>query len=137
VRVKAIRDGTDWLAADGLCQVLVDGHLLAIRAGDELNVFGHLGRPIPPMNPGEFDFVAHVRADGRLASLRCESPDCVTVIGRSPGHFLSRGRDALLASGKSSLRRYVGPDQAGLATAVLLGSREDLTCPHGKYQCLS
>ncbi len=126
VQVRRIRDGTQWLAADGRCQLLVNGNLLAVEPGDQVQIFAQLRRPAPPMNPGEFDFAASARADRRLASLATRSPECVTVL--TPSRHWSPGRvvDALREYGKRTLRTYVGPRQSGLAAAVLLGVREEL-----------
>ncbi len=126
LRLTGIRDGTDWLAADGRCQLVVYGDLVATAPGDEVQIFGQLRQPAPPMNPGEFDFAARARADRRLASLTADSPDCVTVVAPSKRWSLNRIVDLLRESGQQTLRTYVGPRQAGIAAAVLLGVREEL-----------
>lgn len=126
VQVRRIRDGTDWLAASGRCQLIVDSDLLAAAPGDDVRIFAQLRRPQPPLNPGEFDFAALARADRRLASLTARSPDCVAILApswfSSPSEVLAALRDY----GQRTLRTYVGPRQAGIAAAVLLGVREEL-----------
>jgi competence protein ComEC len=126
VEMTGIRDVVNWRAASGRCQLTVDGHLLGVHAGDRVQIFGRLRRPSPPMNPGEFDFAAHARADRRLATLVCTSPECVKVAAPSRGWSVQSAVDSVRASGERSIYRYVGPRQAGLASAILLGAREGL-----------
>jgi competence protein ComEC len=126
VRVTGIRDGTSWLPASGVCQLVVDGSLDGVRAGDRLRVFTQLRRSMPPRNPGEFDFAAHARAERRLAALHSEDPECVMVMSQPGGWHLERMLDAVRAGGKRLLEQYVGPQRSGLAGAMLLGSREGL-----------
>ncbi len=126
VDVLAVRDGIAWRPADGDCEIVTEGHLLGVRAGDRVKVFGQLSRPVPPRNPGEFDFAAHARADRHLARLRSSAPESVVVAERAGRWNWRRGLDAVRAHSLSVLRRYVGPERAGLAGAILLGAREGL-----------
>ena len=126
VQLAGIRDGTNWLSAAGHCRLTVDGDLLPVAPGDEVQVFAQL-RPLPhPMNPGEFDFAALARTDGRIAALVASTPDSVTHLTpaqmASPGHVVAALRDY----GQRTLETYVGPERAGLASAILLGMRDEL-----------
>jgi competence protein ComEC len=126
VDVTAIRDGKQWRPARGTCALSVGGHLLGIRAGDRLQVFGQLARPAPPLNPGEFDFAAHARADRQLARMRSSVPECVVLLGQGTFWQPDRQLDALSVSARQLVGRLVGPDRAALASAILLGAREGL-----------
>jgi competence protein ComEC len=126
VELVAIRDRAAWLPAAGECQLTVGDHLQNVRAGDRLQVFGQLRRTSPPQNPGEFDWAAHARAEGRLVSLTSLAPDCVTVINPSSASYFERLLGAIRDGGKRLLERYLAPDRVGLASAILLGSREGL-----------
>lgn len=126
VEVLAVRDGTRWLSAGGQCEVITEGHLLGVHAGDHVQVFGQLSRSVPPQNPGEFDFAAHARADRQLARVRSTAPESVTVSLRASRWNWRRALDAVRDHCQSVLRRYVGPERSGLAGAVLLGAREGL-----------
>ena len=79
------------------------------------------------MNPGEFDFAAHSRADRRLSLLSSESPDCVSRLAAPsawrPGRILDR---RLCAAGDSILWQRLARDRSGLALALLLGERDEL-----------
>jgi competence protein ComEC len=126
VHLIAIRDGKLWRRASGICQLTVDGHLLGVEPGDHLRVFGQLARPAPPLNPGEFDFAAHARADRQLARMRCSAPECVRVLRSGATISPTRVLDAARNACKRLLWDFVGPERAGLAAAILLGSREGL-----------
>jgi hypothetical protein len=126
VRATAIRDGDRWLPVTGKVGLSVEGHLLGIRAGDRLRVFGNLNRLSPPDNPGEFDYAAYHRTDRKLCSLWSSYPDCVSVIGRGSRLNPIRFVDAARSNGNRLLWRHIDDGQSELAAAVLLGVREDL-----------
>src|SRR5262245_40968163 len=42
VDLLAVRDGTTWRSAAGACDVVTEGHVLGVHAGDEVKVFGQL-----------------------------------------------------------------------------------------------
>ena len=126
VRVTGIRDGQTWRPTSGRCRLSVEGHVLWVHPGDRLRIFGQLARPAPPLNPGEFDFAAHARADRQLARISSSAPECVvrTAMGGvwTPPYLL----DSLRTRTKHLVRSMVGPQRAGLAAAILLGAREGL-----------
>jgi competence protein ComEC len=126
LEMTGIRDVGQWRPAAGHCQLTVDGHLLGVHAGDRIRIFGKLRRPSSPMNPGEFDFAAHSRAERRLATLVSTSPESVAVVEPSSWWSPRRSIDAVRASGLRTIDRYIGPRQAGLASAILLGARDGL-----------
>ncbi len=126
IQVTAIRDGTHWRQASGICQLTVNGHLLGVRPDDHLRIFGQLARPSPPLNPGEFDFAEHARADRQLARMRSSVPECVRVLQPGPTASIVSIVDATRNACKRLIWKFIGPDRAGLAAAILLGTREGL-----------
>ncbi len=125
-RIVRVRDGSEWRDAVGHVAMSVDGHLLDVRAGDRLRVFGHVQRIPPPLNPGEFDFATHERAERKLCRVWVDHPDAVTLVGRGEERFFIRWLHSVRDRGDALLWRYIGPRQAGLASGLLLGSREQL-----------
>lgn len=127
VRVARVRDGRQWRCASGRTELLVDGHLLGVKSGDRIRVFGLFRKPPVVANPGEFDFAWHRRAKRQLFELRTQFPDAVTVVSQgalvSPRRVLGAVRDRANAL----LRRHLYRRHAELAAAVLLGAREQLT----------
>lgn len=126
VRVAAMRDGRQWRPVSGRAELTVDGHLLDVRAGDRLRIDAELQRLEPPLNPGEFDFAAQQRAERKLCRLRADHPDAVTVLARGGGWNPRRVLQSLRDRGDVLLWRYVRHERAGLASALVLGSREQL-----------
>jgi len=116
-----------WIDVSGFAQLTVNGQLLNVEAGDRLRVLGHFSRPTRAGNPGEFEFAVHLRKNRELTLIRSESPEAVTIAqsGNSwnPMRWLYRAR----AAGSKYLWSKLSHQQAGLAAAILLGSREQLT----------
>jgi len=126
VRVYGVRDAARWLDASGQATVMIEGHLLGIRAGDRLRIFAQLSAPRVPLNPGEFDFALHNRADRKLSVLSAESPACISRLTDTPTWWPSRILDSLRAAGDSILSQRLARDRSGLALALLLGERDEL-----------
>jgi competence protein ComEC len=78
------------------------------------------------LNPGEFDFAAHYRAERKLCVMRSARPDAVWVVAHgSPWNFaatLSEWRHR----GHRHLLQIVSASQSGFASALLLGYRDQL-----------
>lgn len=127
--VLGIRDGTQWRAASGIASVLIEGLRTDIRAGDRLRVFANLAAPWPAENPGQFDLADYLRADRQRALLRADHAESVQVLAAAPHQSLGpvgRTIDAVRRYNQQQLERYLNPQRAALAGAVLLGAREEL-----------
>lgn len=122
----AIRNGGDWEHASGRVRLIVDGTLSSVHAGDRLLVFGQLVAPSPPMNPGEFDMLNYRRADRELSIVRAESPDSIRVEAAASRWNWRRLLGDLRTAGDRLLWNTLSHERAGLAAAILLGSREQL-----------
>jgi competence protein ComEC len=127
LRLTSIRDATTWRPAAGDCELMVEGHVLGVRAGDRLRVFGQITRTGAPLNPGEFDFAAHARADGQLVRMRSSAPESVTLVQRATRLTPTAAVDDLRSGAIGVIRRFIGPQRSDLASAILLGSRGGLT----------
>lgn len=123
LRVDRIRNGERWQTASGMCELIVDGHLLGINARDRLRIYGQLRAPSPARNPGQFDYANHMRADRELSYVRCESPDCVTVLSRGSDWNPLRWIDQTRAAWQRRLWNHLDDDLAPLASAIFLGDR--------------
>ena len=126
VAVTGIRDGSDWRSASGRARLTVEGHLLGVHSGDRLRIFAHLNLPRSPQNPGEFDHAAYAWAEGRRSELRAGFPDCIDVLGQASWATPAGWLEKLRSGGDQVLWQYLGPRQAPLAAALLLGAREEL-----------
>ena len=126
VRVDRIRDGGRWIDASGKADLVIHDSATHVKSGDQVRVFGRLVRSSPPSNPGQFDFQQFYRAQAKLAFLHAYDLDSVVVL--KPASW--QGAQLL-----SNLRhrfnqitwKYVGGHEAGFASAILLGNREQLS----------
>ena len=126
VAVRAVRDGTTWRLASGRAALIVDGEPLDLPAGCRVQVLGRGLRPPPPLNPDEFDFRARARSLRCLSIVRAHGAGCVKVLGLPPAWSPMALIDRLRTRGVAVLRTWLSQEQAPLAAALLLGSREAL-----------
>lgn len=124
--VTAIRNGAQWEPASGRVRLTVNGHLLGIHTGDRLQVFAQLSANQPPDNPGQFDYAAYDRAERRRCRLWADYPDCVTRLEAGRWWSPSRWLEHMRTRGDRFLQENLNDDAYGLATALLLGLREEL-----------
>src|SRR5205823_5268162 len=121
-----VRDGRAMRAASGWASLDVNGLLDSVRAGDRIRIMAQGSRPSAPLNPGEFDFAAYERTQRIGCRLFAEFPQSVERLKRgapfSPRRLLADVR----SGGSTLLRQYITGERAMLASAVLLGAREQL-----------
>jgi len=125
VAITKVRRGAAWKPASGRAAVIVAGEPPDVVSGCRVRIVGRGLRPGHALNPGEYDFRERARAVRCLSIVRCQSRDCLAAIEQpaawSPAALLDRVRIA----GAATLARHCG-GRAGLAAALLLGSREAL-----------
>src|SRR4051794_22888088 len=126
VWLTAVRDGRAMRPASGWASLDVGGVLDSVRAGDRIRIMAQGSRPSAPLNPGEFDFAAYQRTQRVGCRLFAEFPQSVVQLTRgsplSPRRWLADVR----SGGSALLRQYITGERAMLASAVLLGAREQL-----------
>ncbi len=125
-QVVALRDGDEWRPTAGVAQVWVDGVVANVERGDRLKVVGLLSAPAGPQNPGEFDFAHHCRADRQLSRLSADFAECIRVERRPDRWSIAPLFDRLRRRGEKLLWQNLRADRAALASALLLGVREEL-----------
>ena len=127
VSLDGIRDRSDWVEIFGRVDVVLHESIEDVRSGDRLQVFGKMFGLKRPTNPGQFDFQNFMRSQGRFATVHVYDAHGIEVVER-PEHWagaelLSRVRRHL----NQVAWRYIDGDEAGFATAILLGNREQLS----------
>jgi competence protein ComEC len=127
VRAIAIRDGAAWRAIEGKSRLRVAGELRGVVPGDRLRVFAQLGRQPPPLNPGQYDWAAAERRAGRLCELYCDDPQCVSVSQPASAWGVGRLVFAVRSWCTNQLAAAVGPRDAPIVLATLLGDQERLS----------
>ncbi len=60
------------------------------RYGDRVALRGHLQRPQPPRNPGEFDWAEYLHRQGYSAEFMVDTPTHLTMLESTGGNFLVR-----------------------------------------------
>jgi competence protein ComEC len=124
--VTSVRDGGTWRPASGYARVDVDGHLLGVRAGDEIQLLALSSQPMKPLNPAEFDYAAYERSRRVFCRLRALFPESVSIVQRGSWWNWRRALSSLREAGNAILRRHIEPQRSTLAAALLLGAREQL-----------
>lgn len=126
-RYQAIRDGATWRPAAGTSYLVIHDRADHLRSGEEVTVYGVLAPVRPPANPGQFDYQTFYRARRMLCVLHAYRSSAVQPHAAEGWRW---GAPRLM----SELRRrfnqgiwdHVSESRAGLASAILLGSREQL-----------
>jgi competence protein ComEC len=126
IETHAVRDGGEWQRAVGWVDVQIDARVENVTAGDRVRIIGRVSRSPPPLNPGEFDFAAYYRAERKLCLLRAKRADAVTVVEKSSSWNVSAQLSRWRRRGHERLLEFVSTEQAGFASALLLGYRDEL-----------
>ncbi|HEY2881435.1 MAG TPA: ComEC/Rec2 family competence protein [Pirellulales bacterium] len=126
VDAVALRDGDQWQPVSGRAQVTVIGRLTDVHAGDRLRIFGELGAPFSAGNPGDFDPALFARTNRELSIIRVKRTDCISVIESASALNPVRWLDETRQLGNRLLWQYISREHAGMASAVLLGEREQV-----------
>lgn len=105
----------------GLVKVMADPPDFPLESGQTLSLSAHPAPPLPPTNPGQFDYPAYLLSLGIRAVYRAEE---VRLLQRPPwpARFINRAHAAL----DTALARSVPAAQAPLLRACLLGSTDGL-----------
>ncbi len=123
LQAEQLRDGTDWIPITGRVSVTVAGDQRHLRIGDSLELFGELSKPLGPQNPCDFDYARFLRSKKILCQMRCSSGDAITV-RKMGSQSVARFFETFRRAGQKRLERFMTPDTAPLAAAMLLGIRE-------------
>jgi competence protein ComEC len=124
--VTAIRDGSRWRPATGRAVLLVRGDPPSVAAGSTVRIFGRGLRPMPPLNPGEFDVAARARTERCLSVVRTDSPACVTTLTTPSRWSVRAALDRVRDRSRAALAAGIAADRLPVATALLLGDRSSL-----------
>jgi competence protein ComEC len=126
IEVTRLRNGRRWQQASGSVRLRVNGVLPDITTGDRLLVFARLGKPMPAMNPGQYDYAQAERTTGRHCELFTQSPACVSVIKHGRWWSIAPWRAVVSRACQKQVARYVSGPQQALTQALLLGVRGEL-----------
>ncbi len=125
IRVREIRDGRTFRPTSGLAEVYVNGQISGLVSKDDVEVCGFIRRIQPPTNPGQFDFQRYFRGQSKYCWITVDHPDAIRGI-TSASRRLAATMGRLRTSLDYQIWKYVTPDCAPLASAMLLGNRQQL-----------
>lgn len=124
--VTAVETGGVWVPASGRARLIVDGVFTAVHVGDAVEVTGRIARPLPPLNPGEWDRSAFLLDDRIRADLRVSQP--TAVVRLDPGAWgVNRGLAAVRGWGRRGIDAALPETERPVAAALLLGDTAAMT----------
>lgn len=126
VQASRVRHRAHWQPISGRAELVIDGHLLGVQAGDFVRLTVLMQRVPPAQNPDEFDAAAHERVSRHLVRLSAPSPDCVEVLQPGSRWNWRRMLEGTRYSLSEVLRKSIAPERAGLASGLLIGAREQI-----------
>ncbi|MCA8997184.1 MAG: ComEC/Rec2 family competence protein, partial [Planctomycetaceae bacterium] len=128
-RCDEIEQGSEWVQVSGTLWLTVDGHLVHVGVGDQVEIFGRLTKPSPPRNPGEVDFQDILRSRGWSGFLRVEHPQAVRFLAMQRGAWWSflRWREGIREAAHRQLAKHLNSENRAVALSVLIGDRTLMT----------
>ena len=84
IQADAISQDGDFIPATGQVSVTIKEAVMDLAAGDRVELFGKLYRPLPPDNPGEFDWAKWKRRHGVLVGMSCDLQEAVRRLPTDP-----------------------------------------------------
>lgn len=124
--VIAIRQGRTWIPVSGAAELIIHERIDHLRCGDEVEVFGRLVAADGPRNPGQNNFRTPCRRDRRLAKLHAFRSEGVVLHGQSSRSILPWARAWLRSKLSEAIERHIPTERSALASAILLGNRDQL-----------
>lgn len=125
LRTTGVSNGRTFQHAAGRVDVTVLGALPDLTPGDPVQVAGRLSKVAAPLNPGEFDYRAHLRARGVRLKMTVDEPAGVMADDARPpwgAGWLGKLRRWSRARLVEGLDDRIAP----LAAALVLGQRDEL-----------
>ncbi len=123
VEVVAVKTWAGWREASGTTLLQLHMPDPRLKAGQTLELFGHLERPGPAVNPGQFDFANYYRGQRVLVSFSASGPENVVILHDDGPGALARirafSRDRVMAGFDGQQT-----EEAALLKALLLGERD-------------
>ncbi len=122
LEVTAVESVEGWRPASGRVRLSVEGRLDDLHCGDAVEVSGRLSRPDGPHNPGERDYRVYLLNRQITADFRVKrSADAVVRLEEGWRASLFGWLAVVRGWGARALAKSLPKDEAGLATALLLG----------------
>jgi competence protein ComEC len=128
LEVTSIVDGPTRRDVAGYATLAVEGMLENYLPGDPIRAAGRMALIGPPRNPGEPDYQEMMQRRGELVRLRCDDAEAIELIeGFSYRWIWKRSLAYLGRLGRQRLAAHLAEPQCSLASALLLGQREQVS----------
>ncbi len=121
-----ISDGQTFHHASGRVDVVVPGDRSDLAAGQPVQVAGRLARVAGPLNPGEFDYRAHLQARGVRLRMAVDAPSSVMADAEERPPWGAGWLGNLRRWSRARLVEGLDEAIAPLAAALILGQRDEL-----------
>ena len=128
VEITGISDGSLWQGASGRALVIVAGdrNRNDLFAGQPVELAGQMARVAGPLNPGEFDYRAYLRSRGIRLRIVVDNAAGISLDRHGSEWRWTRWLGDLRATCRARLVDQLDPRTAPLASALILGQREDI-----------
>jgi len=126
LRITGISDGRAFRGASGRASVTVLGDRSDLYAGQPIQAAGQLALVAGPLNPGELDYRSLMRARGIRLRLTVDEPSGVMPDLQTRPAWWIGALGALREGGRSRLVSRLDDRAAPLASALILGQREEI-----------
>ena len=123
IHCQQIRSGKSWVSTSGNAWLTTPTPNESLAAGDDIQFFGKLMRVSAATNPGQYDFSNHMRRQRIRAAVHCFDSDRLTRVHTAQRPSISRLRGRL----NDIAWEHLAPQQASLASAILLGNRGQIS----------
>lgn len=124
--LQKVRDKDRWREISGEIELVLHQGRTDLRCGDTVKLFGRLSTCDSTRNPGQFDFRELYRSRRRLSRIHVYQNEAVAKVGEGSHVSLVRLRSRIRRQLDAQVWSYLSPEQAGMASAILLGNREQL-----------
>lgn len=124
--ITEVSDGSRWRPATGRVLLSVQGDRTDLHPGLPIEAAGQLALIAGPLNPGELDHRAFLRARGIRSRLWVDSTSGVWINTDGAEWKLTRWLGALRESCRARLTAHLDDRAAPLAAALILGQRDEI-----------
>jgi len=126
VEITSISNGSLWQGASGRALVIVAGERNDLAPGQPVEMAGQLSLVTGPLNPGQFDHRAYLRAQGVRLRIVVDNAAGIALDPNGSEWPWTRRLGILRAKCRARLVDRLDPRTAPLASALILGQREDI-----------
>ncbi|MBQ6620862.1 MAG: ComEC/Rec2 family competence protein [Thermoguttaceae bacterium] len=125
-KIARVKNRGQWESASGNARVYAAGDCSSLKIGDRLRICGHLGFPPQERNPGGLSRAERLRVGRILLTLNIDHPERIRVLAPKERFPIRRAIGEYRLSCQHAFEKYLRPQNAELACAMLLGIRSGL-----------